>query len=412
MIATRNQTSDTIKQPIDVSSSHFANHKADYYEWLLEEAPVYKGKASFLTIYFLSRYEDCASLLKDPRFVRNRTTATGGSDFVSVLMPKALKLMTTGMVNQDEPAHRRLRTLVQKAFIPSVLQKLEMRIESLANELLDQGAKQGTMDIKQDYGLQISTTVIREMVGVSNVDAQVFQQGMSTLVDNLFGWKIIPTLIWQLPRFIAFVRQLIATKRGNPADDILSNLIQAEEDGDKLTDDELVTMVILLIIAGYHTTANLITNGTANLLLHPDQMAKLRGEPDLMSSAVEEIVRFSGAAYGTEMNYAAEAVSCHGVTIPKGAAVVPLIGAANRDPNVFENPNTFDITRNPNKHLGFGQGIHYCLGAPLARIETQTALSVLLNRNPNLRMSIKPEELNCVSLPFTHGYVRLPVILG
>lgn len=214
-----------------------------------------------------------------------------------------------------------------------------------------------------------------------------------------------------MPRLVKLTHKLIAQKRVNPADDILSGLIQAEEEGDRLTEDELVAMVFLLILAGYETTVHLITNSVATLLQHPEQLAKLRADPELMPSAVEEILRFSGPVHATERCYTTEDITLHGVTIPKGELVFPLLGAANRDPAVFDNPDTFDITRTPNKHLGFGQGIHYCLGAPLARIETQIALKTLLDRNPNLRLAA-PEALRFTTVPGFHSYERLPVVLG
>jgi cytochrome P450 len=208
------------------------------------------------------------------------------------------------------------------------------------------------------------------------------------------------------------VRGLIVRKRLDPQDDILTGLIHAESEGHTLSEDELVSMVFLLIFAGYETTVHLITNGVVALVQHPDQLARLRAQPDLMASAVEEILRYNGPVHGTKPEYAVEDVTLHGVTIPKGSAVIPLLGAANHDPAVFANPEVFDIARAPNKHLGFGQGIHYCLGAPLARMETRIALKNLLERHPHLRLAVAPEELTVQNIPLWHRYARLPVVLG
>jgi cytochrome P450 len=218
--------------------------------------------------------------------------------------------------------------------------------------------------------------------------------------------------IWHFPWFVKLARKLISEKRLAPSDDLLTRLIHAKEEGHQLTEDELVVTVLMLITAGYETTLSLITNSVATLLLHPDQLAKLRAEPDLMPSTVEETLRFCSPVYFTQMVYAASDITLHGVTIPKGEAVLPLLGAANRDPAVFDNPDTFDITRTPNKHLGFGYGIHYCLGRPLARIEAQIALKTLLDRNPNLRLAVKPEELVFGRVAGFHNYKSLPVLLG
>jgi cytochrome P450 len=249
-------------------------------------------------------------------------------------------------------------------------------------------------------------------MGVSQADMPKFRDSLSVLTDGMSGWNLFRTLFWDLRKAVAFSRELNARKRADPQDDILTGLIQAEEAGDKLSEDELVSMLFLLVFAGFETTVHLITNSVVTLLQHPDQLARLRAEPALMESAVEEILRFNGPIQGTKPMYALEDVTLHGVTIPKKATVLPLLGAANRDPAVFENPDVFDIARSPNRHLGFGQGIHYCLGAPLARLETRIALTNLLERNPNLRLAIAPEDLRVQTVPLWHRYEKLPVILG
>ncbi|MEO1290628.1 MAG: cytochrome P450 [Chloroflexota bacterium] len=399
-----------LQHPINLSSRHFVDNKFAYYHWLREEAPVYKGKISVLNVYFVSRYDDCVSLLKDPRFARKRETAIGGEDWISKVTPKSVKLLLSGMINQDEPEHRRLRTLVHKAFTPRALKKLETRIESLTHELLDQHDTHTPFDLKQEYALPIPVTMISEMMGVGDDDIHTFQEGVSALVRGADGWGVIPLMLWQLPKLTKLLRRLVVEKRQNPSDDILSHLVHAEENGDQLNDDELVTMAFVLITAGYETTVHLISNAVVTLLQHPEQLAKLQANSDLMPSAIEEIMRFAGSVHGTEMNYASEDITWHGVTIPRGAATIPLLGAANRDPNIFDNPDVFDITRSPNKHLGFGQGIHYCLGAPLARIETQIALRTLFERFPDVHLT-DPDALTFSTTPAFHSYEQVPIIL-
>ncbi|MGB0384601.1 MAG: cytochrome P450 family protein [Ardenticatenaceae bacterium] len=410
MTITKKLTYDDIKHPINLDQRAFVDNKFAHYQWLREEAPVYKGKVTFLSGYFVSRYEDCLLVLKDPRFVRNFSTA-GGRRY-PIPLPKTLKLLLESMINEDGDKHRRLRTLVHKAFTPRAIRKLEARIESLTHELLDEAEKQEQVDLMQAYSLPIPVTVIGEMLGVQDQDMGSLQKAISALIQGASGWRAIPALVWYFPRLVKLTRRLIAQKRLHPGDDILTGLIQAEEEGDRLTEDELVAMVFLLIIAGYETTVHLITNSVATLLQHPEQLAKLRADPELMPDAVEEILRFSGPVHSTERCYTTEDITLHGVTIPKGELVFPLLGAANRDPALFDNPDTFDITRTPNKHLGFGQGIHYCLGAPLARIETQIALKTLLDRNPNLRLAVNPEELRFARVAGFHSYESLPVVLG
>lgn len=411
MIASTKLTRSDIQEPLNLTSKAFIANKYAYYRWLREEAPVYKGKISIINVYLLSRYDDCVHMLKDPRFVRNRTTATGGSRSPFPL-PKSVELMAQSMITADEPEHRRLRNLVHKAFTPRALAKLTARIERLTHELLDRAEKQGIVDLIPAYALPIPVTVISEMMGVSDEEMPRFRSGMKVLSEGLSGWSILRSIFWDLPGTVKFVRQLIARKRTNPQDDILTALLQAEEEGEKLTEDELVSMVFLLIIAGYETTVHLITNAVVTLLQHPDQLARLRARPTLMESAIEEILRYNGPIHGSKPGYALEDVELHGVTIPKGAAVIPLFAAANHDPAVFENPQLFDIERSPNRHLGFGQGIHYCLGAPLARLETTIALKTLLARNPNLHLTVKPQDLKVQKIPLWHRYESLPVKLG
>ncbi len=405
------QTPHKLQLPLNLNSKEFANNKYEYYKWLREESPVFRGKLSVLNVYVLSRYDDCVNFLKDPRFVRNRTTATGGGR-MPFPMPKAVQLIAQSMITEDEPDHRRLRNLVHQAFTRHSLEKMSARIDQLTHDLLDKAEKKGTVDLKEAYALPIPVTVIQEMMGVDDEDMPKFQDGLTALKNGFSGWSMVRTVFWDMPRLSKFVRRLIERKRSNPQDDILTKLIQAEDEGEKLNEDELVAMVFLLIVAGYETTVQLITNGVLAPLQHPDQLEKLRARPDLIESAVEEILRYSGPVHSTKPAYALEDVTLHGVRIPKGSAVFPFLGAANRDPAVFKNPEVFDIERSPNKHLGFGSGIHSCLGAPLARMETKIALANLLKRNPNLRLAIEPSALKLDVKPGWHTYKHLPVVLG
>ncbi len=400
-----------MRKPLNLLNKDFIDNKFAYYKWLRENDPVHKGKLAVLNIYLLSQYNDCVDVLKDPRIVRNRTTATGGGRF-PVPLPKAVNMMVNSMINEDDPAHRRLRMLVHKAFTPSRLAYLDERLETLTHELLDRAEKKGTVDLINDYALPIPVTIISEMVGVSPDETPQFASYMEALSTGLSGFTIAKTMFFDLPKAVTFCRELIQRKKADPQDDILTALIEAEEEGEKLSEDELIAMVFLLIVAGYETTVHLITNAVQTLLTHPDQLDRLRAEPALLDSAVEEILRFNGPIQGTKMGYAMEDITINGVTIPKGKPMMPLLGSANRDPAVFENPDVFDIGRTPNRHLGFGQGIHYCLGAPLARMETKVALKNLFDRNPNLRLAVAPEELQIQRIPAWHRHVSLPVTFG
>lgn len=411
MIKTEASPTDQLKLPVNVASEAFSNHKFSHYKWLRENEPVHKGKLAIMNIYLLSHYEDCVNILKDPRIVRNRTTATGGGRF-PIPLPKSVSLMIKSMINEDEPEHRRLRNLVHKAFTPRRLAYLDGRIHDLTHELLDKAEKKKEVDLIQAYALPIPVTVIGEMVGVSPEEVPEFAQYMTALTEGFSGLAILKTFMLDMPKAIKFCRTLIERKRQNPANDILTGLIEAEEGGDRLSEDELIAMVFLLIVAGYETTVHLITNAVQALLTHPDQLQLLRDNPDLIDTAVEEFNRFNGPIQGTKLGYPMEDIILHGVTIRKGSPIVPLLGSGNHDAAVFENPEQFNITRTPNRHLGFGQGIHYCLGAPLARIETKIAIQNLLERNPNLQLAVPAASLELQKIPLWHRYKSLPVKLG
>jgi len=397
--------------PKNIAGKDFNDNKYAYFEELRENSPVHKGKFFVMNATFLSRYQDCADILRDDRFIRNRSVASGGGGRMPFPLPKSVALVATSMITEDNPAHRRLRLLVNKAFTPSSLTTMEQQIEDLTNELLDEAEPKGTVDLVQAYALPIPVKVISALMGISDEDMPRFKQGIRVLTEGMSGWGIARTFLWDMPKVIKFSRELIERKRAEPGPDVLSSLIAAEEEGEKLNEDELVAMIFLLIFAGYETTVHLITNAVLTLLQHPDQLEKLCANPELTGGAVEEVMRFRGPVHGTKPNYATEDIEMHGVTIEKGSMVFPLLGAANRDPQFFDNPDVFDIQRSPNKHLGFGYGIHLCLGAWLARLETKVAINTLLRRNPNLQLAVKEEELELQRLPLWHRYQNLPITL-
>ena len=397
-------------KPLNIGSEDFARHKYEYYAYLRAHLPVARGRLAMLKVNMVARYEDCQALVKDPRFGRNRTHITGGKR-IPFPVPKSIEMLALSMIVEDDPEHKRLRTLVQKAFAPKSLAVMQDDMERMAHELLDAAMAKGRVDLQKEYALQIPSAVIARMVGIDRAEMPRFQNSLRVLNSGFTGWNILRTLTWDLRKTVAYVRELIDRKRRNPGDDILTRLIEAEEDGDRLSEDELVSMLFLLIIAGYETTVHLITNGVITLLQHPAELMRLRGDMALMGSAVEEILRFLPPVHGTKMNYAREDVEIAGVMIRKGEVAVPLLACANRDAAVFDNPDLFDITRDPNKHLSFSQGNHFCLGAFLARMETHTALRVLLERSPNLRLAVPHEELQLAAMPLWHRYTSLPVHL-
>ena len=254
-------------------------------------------------------------------------------------------------------------------------------------------------------------TVIAEMVGVSPDDMPRFREGMKVLSTGFTGWNVLRTFTWDLPRLIRFVRELIARKRENPKDDILTALIQAEEQGDRLSEDELVAMVFLLIFAGHETTVHLITNGVLALLEHPDQLERLPRGARVDGIGVEEILRFAGPIHGTKPAYATEDVTLRGVTIPKGSAVLPLLGSANRDPAVFDDPEVFDIGRSPNKHLAFVTGFTSVWVHHWPEWRRGSRLPICSPAIRTCGSPSEPDELELQKMPLWHRYKTLPVVL-
>ena len=351
-----------------------------------------------------SRSSGCVAALRDPRLRRNPS-----GEGPPLNLPESLRLISHSMILEDNPEHRRLRHLVTKPFTPRAINRLARRVESLTDQLLDELEPRGQVDLQGDYALPIPYTVISDMVGVPEAERHIFADGMRAAGVAEFGQQ---RWIDEMERLTAYVRDLIDRRRSDPADDILTGLLHAREADDQLTEDEVVSMVFLVITAGYETTYHLITNGVLTLLEHPDQLALLRDDLDLMPQAVEEILRFRGPVGGTKPNFATEEITLHGVTIPEGAVVIPLLLSANRDERVFDHPDSFDIRRRDNDHIAFGHGIHICLGAPLARMETRIALTALIRRNPNLRLAVDPQELSLEPLPFWQRLQSLPVHLG
>ena len=397
-----------LPKTINLASADFARNLFTWSEALREERPVCKARISALSIYLVTRYDDCQAILKDPRIVRNRTTATGGSR-VPFPTPKALQPMMQSMIQEDDPNHRRLRELVRRAFSPRAIEQLEARIDAYTTRLLDSFEGRRSFDLQKEYAEPIPMRMISDMMGLDQSAAPELKKIISTLTEGFTGVKVLKSIFLELPKVVAFTRNLVQEKRDQPGDDILTALIQAEEDGDRLTEDELVSMVILLIIGGFETTVHLITNGVVALTDHPDQLARLQRDSSLGGSLVEEVLRHRGPIQSTKPGYTTEEIELHGVTIPKGKPVMPLFAAANHDPRAFDHPQAFDIGRSPNRHLGFGHGIHFCLGAHLARAEARIGLTRLFERYPELKPARPSDQLTLQTMPGWHRYQGLEV---
>jgi cytochrome P450 PksS len=380
-----------------------------YYAAIRAQDPVYgvTGHETGHTYWVMTRYEDCIRVLKDPRFgkeIKDHLPA----DLVSQFRPTEGPMVAIDrhLLNIDPPDHTRLRALVHKAFTPAMVEALKPRIAEIANNLLDTVEARGELDLISDFGFPLPIIVIAQLLGVPAEERDQFRAWTKQL---LFGrdYEEISTAAME---FIMYMHELLDDRRADPKDDLLSALVSAKEEGRGLDQQELLSMIFLLLVAGHETTVNLIGNGTRALLENCDQMRKLQADPGLIRSAVEEMLRYNGPVETTTFRWAFEDIEFGGKTIRQGDVVLAGLIAANRDPEVFDDPDRFEITRDPNRHIAFGNGIHYCLGAPLARLEGAIAINTLLQRLPTLHVeqdALSRVEWNDSIL--LHGMKTLPV---
>ncbi|MFB0843093.1 cytochrome P450 family protein [Paenibacillus oleatilyticus] len=345
------------------------------------------------------RHEDVAAILKDPRFIKDiRKLAPPQDQGESVQKHAAVSRLRQwfkqmpNMLTVDPPDHTRLRRLASKAFTPHTIEGLRPRIQQIADELLDAVQERGRMDLITDFAYPLPITVISEMLGIPAADRDQFREWTRKLLNASLDPKQEDTVSEVLDKFVEYIKTLLAEKRTHPGNDVTSGLVQAHDEGDQLSENELLSTIWLLIVAGHETTVNLIGNGIVALLQHPEQMRLLRSDPSLLPSAVEELLRYAGPVM-IASRFASEDVTVHGKDIRKGEMVLVSLAGANVDPHHFSNPEALDITREENEHLAFGKGIHLCLGAPLARLEGQIAFGTLLQRLPHLRLAVAPQQL-------------------
>lgn len=390
---------------VNIASSEFKANPFPFYAQLRSEAPVYQTTLpDRRDVWLVTRYDDVVAVLKDDRFSKDKINARRPP-----WLPGMLKPLLRNMLDVDVPDHTRLRGLVQKVFTVRLIENLRERIQDLADELLNQTQAEGRMDLVRDYAITIPTTIIAEMLGVPTEDRHKFHRWSSTAISSTASrWG----MVFALPNVVAFlryVRALVKSRRANPKDDLVTALVQAEEAGDQLSEDELVAMIFLLLVAGHETTVNLIGNGMLALLESPEQMSKLRDNPLLIKTSVEELLRYNGPLETATERYARTDTTVAGVIIPRGELVLAVLASANRDERQFKDADRLDLGREPNPHVAFGFGIHYCLGASLARLEGQIAIATLLRRIPNLKLSIPPDTLRWRRGLVLRGLESLPV---
>jgi cytochrome P450 len=349
---------------------------------------------AFLQLWVLTRYEHVEWLLNDPRFSADRRTAA--NPFVQAMVARQEEFGALGraptMLGLDPPEHTRLRRLVSKAFTPRRVEELKPRIADIVRHLLASTGE--TFDVIRDLAWPLPVIVIAEMLGVPAADRDSFKRWSDDVAAALGAPFTPPDVLEQSKVSVAemsdYFLQIIRQRRQAPQDDLISALLAAEEQQQSLTEEELLSTCMLLLVAGNETTTNLIGNGVLALLQHPEQMRHLRGQADLIGPAVEEMLRYDSPVQATS-RVAAQDIDLEGQAITTGQVVVGLIGSANRDSSAFPDADTLDIARQPNRHLAFGDGMHFCLGAALARAEAQIAIAGLLKHSNELSLTAEPQ---------------------
>jgi cytochrome P450 len=342
-------------------------------------------------IYVASRHADVSLVLRDKRFGKDYVERTIRRYGPQIMQEPAFRSMRHWMLQQDPPDHTRLRGLVVKAFTARRVEDMRPRIQQIVDETLDRIVDQGHMDLIEDFAFRLPVTIICDMLGIPEDHREVFYKGARNggrLLDPvpLSRAEIDDANAGNLAAQMYF-QQLFELRRSNPGDDLTTQLVQAEEDGSKLSNEELTGNIILLFGAGHETTVNLIGNGLLALHRNPDQLELLKANPALITNAIEEFLRYDSSVQSTGRVALEDIEDLGGKKIPKGETVLCLLGSANRDPAVYpDRPDRLDITRPNVRPLSFGGGIHFCLGAQLARIEAEIAIATLLRRIPNLRL--------------------------
>jgi cytochrome P450 len=332
-------------------------------------------------------------------------------------VPDEFRPLLRNLLSLDPPDHTRLRRLVQPSWTPRVLEGLRPRVQAIADELIDaielaaaergEAAPNRSIELVDAFAYPLPMTVICELLGVPKADRPQVRAWSEALIN---GQGITEEAREKLAAFSEYLRALFEEKRRQPMEDMTTWLVQAEEEGEKLDDDELLSMVFILVVAGHVTTVNLIGSSVLALLNHPVQLARLKANPALVPNAVEEVLRYWGPVEVASPRFAREELSLEGTTIDRARAVFPVLAAANRDPERFPDPDRFDIERlEASRHVAFGKGVHLCLGAPLARIEGQVAMETIFRRLPDLRLA-EPIDMPPLHQSLFRGPVRLPLL--
>ncbi|WP_405820451.1 cytochrome P450 [Streptomyces sp. NBC_00838] len=393
----------------------FATDPYPAYAWLREHAPVHRTRLpSGVDAWLVTRYADARRALADPRLSKNplhHAEQAHAKGKTGIPGERGAELMTH-LLNIDPPDHTRLRRLVSQAFTPRRVAEFAPRVQELTDGLIDAFAAKGEADLIHDFAFPLPIYAICDLLGVPREDQDDFRDWAGMMIRHGGGPR--GGVARSVRKMRGYLAELIHRKRDAPGDDLISGLIRASDDGEHLTENEAAAMAFILLFAGFETTVNLVGNGTYALLRNPEQRARLQrsldaGESALLATGIEELLRYDGPVELATWRYATEPVELGGQDVAVGDPVLVVLAAADRDPERFADPDRLDLSRGDNKHLGYGHGIHYCLGAPLARLEGQTALRTLLTRLPDLRLAVDPFDLRWRGGLIMRGLRTLPV---
>ncbi|MYL50462.1 cytochrome P450 [Halobacillus litoralis] len=392
-----------------LQQSNFKNGAYPFYEKLRKDRPIFPMNSDGKNhSWMITKYEHVKELLKSPSFIKDQSKLFASSS--QDAEQNEFNIFQNMMLDVDPPDHSRLRKLVQPYFNPKTIKQLEPRIREIADDLLNQmKQKETTVDLIDDYAFPLPIIVISEMLGVPAEDRDKFRKWSNTIVSA--SNEMDPDFMGDVEAFTTYLTELFERRKYEPQDDLVSHLIQTEEDGEQLTRNELYSMIVLLIIAGHETTVNLIGNTLYALFEHPDQLEKVKADPTLISGAIEEGLRYYSPVDFSTARWADENIDFHGQSIRRGDFIVASLSSANRDEEKFEHASQFDVTRERNAHVAFGFGIHFCLGAPLARLEGKIALEKLLTTFPDIDLNRDVTQPEWRSVFLLRGLDSLPVSL-
>lgn len=396
----------------DLFSSAFKANPFPTYAAMREEAPIYAHQSpNGKTIWYVTRYDDVVAVLKDnDHFCKDRLNALPDDAQRPRKKMPIHQAINQNMLFSDPPDHTRLRTLVNQAFNPHRVERLKPRIQDVADNLLDGVRAGGQMDLIAAYALPLPVIVICDLLGIPLQDQEMVSGWSQAIISPGSRGLNYRERRRQVRAFVNYLRQLFVERQQSPQDDLITALVEAEEAGERLSAAELSSMMALLLVTGHETTVNLIGNGVRALLLHPAQLALLKEDGGEWETAVEELLRYDGPVETSTTRWVRQDVTFRGCHMRQGDMMRVVITSANRDVSQFERPDELDVTRGDQRHLSFGMGIHYCLGAPLARLEGVIALETLFRRIPTLQLAVPAEQLQWRSGVLFRGLAQLPLV--